>query len=107
MFDDLRLDVVERKIDVTRLLAFPFHPVCLGVPLFHRNGIPATELRLCSVDCHSSHDGDNTVFLLAPVHKEQHFECRSHTRLLFVCKISFTCAKWLKANLRRTAQNPH
>ena len=36
------------------------------------------------VDCHSSHDGDNTVFLLAAVHVEQHFECTScHTR--FFC----------------------
>ena len=36
------------------------------------------------VDCHSSHDGDNTVFLLAAVHVEQNLECAScHTRFLF------------------------
>jgi len=52
--------------------------------LFYRNGIPATELRLCPIDCNPSHDGDNTVFLLASVHEEQHLECAScHTR--FFC----------------------
>ena len=95
VLDDLRLDIVEGKVDVTRLLAFPFYPVRLGVPLLHRNGMPATELRLRPVDCHSSHDGDISVSLLAPVHEEQHLECRSHTRLLFCCKINFTRAKWL------------
>lgn len=95
MFDDLRLDVIKRKIDVTSLLAFPFYFVGFGVPLFHRNGILTTELRLRSVDCHSSHYGDNAVFLFTPVHEEQHLECCSHTCLLFGCKISFTCAKWL------------
>ena len=39
------------------------------------SGLLATELRHSTVDCHSSHDGDNTVFLLAAVHVEQHFEC--------------------------------
>ena len=39
--------------------------------------------------CHSSHDRDNTVFLLAAVHVEQHFECTScHTRF-FVCKVIY------------------
>ena len=64
MFDYLRLDVVERKIDVTRLLAFPFYSVGFGVPLFHRNGIPATELCLCPVDCHSSMMGTIPFFSL-------------------------------------------
>jgi len=35
------------------------------------------------VDCNPSHDGDNTVFRLAAVNIEQHFECAScHTRFL-------------------------
>ena len=45
----------------------------------------ATELRYRPVDCHSSHDGDNTVLFLAAVHVEQHFECASaHTRFFWL-----------------------
>ena len=57
---------------------------CFSHPKGFRNGLLSTELRHSTVDCHSFHDGDNTIFLLAAVHVEQHFECTScHTRFLF------------------------
>ena len=87
MFDDLRLDVVKGIVDVTGFLAFALHLVRLGVPLLYRNGILAAELRLRPVDCHSSHDGDNAVFLLTSVHEEQDFECCSHTVLFLVANL--------------------
>ena len=88
MLDDLRLDVVKRKVDVTCLPAFPFSLVAFHVPKRFRDALLATELRYRPVDCHSSHEGDNTILFLAAVHVEQHFECASaHTRF-FGCKIS-------------------
>ena len=84
MLDDLRLDVVKGKVDVPRLVALAFCLVPFHVPNRIRNALLATELRHSPVDCNPSHDGDNTVFLLAAVHVEQHLECAScHTRFLF------------------------
>ena len=84
MLDDLRLNVVQSEVDVPCLLALAFGSVALDVPKRFRNTLLATELRHSPVDCHSSHDGDNTVSFLAAVHVEQHFECTScHTRFLF------------------------
>jgi len=84
MFDDLRLDVVKGKVDVSCLAALAFRLVSFHVPKRFRDVLLTTELRHSPVDCHSSHDGDNTVFLLAAVHVEQNLECAScHTRFLF------------------------
>ena len=84
MLDDLRLDVVQSEVDVPCLLALAFGSVALDVPKRFRDTLLATEVRHRPVDCHSSHDGNNAVFLLAAVHVEQHFECTScHTRFLF------------------------
>ena len=61
-----------------------FGSVAFCIPKGFRNGLLSTKLRHSTIDCHSFHDGDNTVFLLAAVHVEQHFECTScHTRFLF------------------------
>lgn len=40
---------------------------------------------VCSVgvDCHSFHNGNNTFFLLASVHIEQHLKCTSRNPILF------------------------
>ena len=87
MLDDLRLDVVQSVVDVPCFYALAFGSVALDVPKRFRDTLLATELRHSPVDCHSSHDGDNAVSLLAAVHVEQHFECTScHTRF-FVCKV--------------------
>ena len=52
------------------------------------NALLATELCDSSVDCHSSHDRDNSVSLLASIYIEDCLECTSHNCLLFVqCKI--------------------
>ena len=68
--------------------ALSFGSVAFRIPKRFLDVLLATELRHRTVDCHSSHDGDNTVFLLAAVHVEQHFECTScHTRF-FVCKVT-------------------
>ena len=84
VLDDLRLDVIQCEVDVPRFGTFAFGSVSFRIPKGFRNGLLATELRYSSVDCHSSHDGNNSVFLLAAVHIEQHFECTScHTRFLF------------------------
>ena len=61
-----------------------FGSVAFCIPKGFRNGLLSTKLRHSTIECHSFHDGDNTVFLLAAVHVEQHFECTScHTRFLF------------------------
>ena len=84
MLDDLRLDVIQSVVDVPCLNALAFGSVAFRISKGFRDGLFTTELRYSPVDCHSSHDGDNTVFLLAAVHVEQHFECTScHTR--FFC----------------------
>ena len=89
MLDDLRLDVVQGVVDVPCLDALASGSVAFRIPKGFRDGLLATELRHSTVDCHSSHDGNNTVFLLAAVHVEQHFECTScHTRF-FVCKVKY------------------
>lgn len=84
MLDDLRLDVVKGEVDVPCLLALAFGSVALDVPKCFRDTLLATELRHSPVDCHSSHDEDNSVSLRAAVHVEQHFERTScHTRFSF------------------------
>lgn len=84
MFDDLRLDVIQSEVDFPRFGTLAFGSVAFRIPKGFRDGPLAAELCHRTVDCHSSHDGDNTVFLLAAVHVEQHFECTScHTRFLF------------------------
>ena len=87
MLDKLRLDVVKCEVDVTGLLALSFDLVGFGVPHVHRYGMLATELRLASIDCDPPHNRDNTVFLLASVHKEQDFECCSHTPCFLCAKL--------------------
>ena len=58
---------------------FPFMP-----QKRFREALLATGLCHSPVDCHSSHDGDNAVFLLAAVHVKPHFKCTScHTCFLF------------------------
>ena len=42
-----------------------------------------------TIDCNSSHNRNNTVFLLASVHVEQHLKCTSHNPILFGYKISY------------------
>ena len=83
MLDDLHLDFIQSQIDVPCFGTLAFRPVAFRILKGLRNGLLATELCHSTVDCHSSHDRDNTVFLLAAVHVEQHFECTScHTRFL-------------------------
>ena len=89
MLDDLHLDFIQSQIDVPCFGTLAFRPVAFRILKGLRNGLLATELCHSTVDCHSSHDRDNTVFLLAAVHVEQHFECTScHTRF-FVCKVKY------------------
>ena len=65
MLDDLRLDVVQCQIDVPCFGTIAFGSVAFRIAKGFRDGLLATELRHSTVDCHTSHDGDNTVFLLA------------------------------------------
>ncbi len=65
-----------------------------------------TELRHSHVDCHPSHDGNNTIFLLTAVHVGQHLECAScHTRF-FDRKIKYQRVRPCKPNtaIRRKYQ---
>ena len=57
--------------------------------LMEASYLGTAELGYRAVDCHSSHDGNNTVFLLACVHVEQHLKCTSHNPILFGYKISY------------------
>ena len=54
-----------------------FGTVAFHVPHRKWNTHLATELRLSSVDCHTSHYRDNPVLLLTLVHVEQNLECAS------------------------------
>ena len=62
--------------------------VALGIPDSLGNALLATELCDSSVDCHSSHDRDNSVSLLASIYIEDCLESASHNSYFFVrCKI--------------------
>ena len=88
MLDDLRLDVIQSEVDFPRFGTLAFGSVAFHIPKCFRDGLLAAELRYRTVNCHSSHDGDNTVFLLAAVYVKQHFERTScHTRF-FVAKLN-------------------
>ncbi len=71
------------------LLALSFSPIALCIPKFFGYGTLAAELGYRTVDCHSSHNGDNTVFLLTSVHVEQHLKCTSHNLILLGYKIRY------------------
>ena len=89
VLDDLRLDVVKREIGCDGFLALAFRPVASHIPQLPRDGALAAELCHRAVDCNTSHDGDDTVFLLAAVHIEQHFECAScHCLFFLVAKLN-------------------
>ena len=53
-------------------LTLDFGSFAFNFPKLHCNGTLTTELGYIAVDCHSSHNGNNTVSLLASVHVEQH-----------------------------------
>lgn len=88
MLSDLSLDVIKRKVHLIGFLASAFGSVALGIPYRLGHAQLATELCDSSADCHSSHDRDNSVSLLASIYIEDCLECTSHNCLLFVqCKI--------------------
>ena len=89
VLDDLRLDVVKREIGCDGFLALAFRPVAPHIPQLPRDGALAAELCHRAVDCYTPHDGDDTVFLLAAVHIEQHLECAScHCLFFLVAKLN-------------------
>ena len=88
MLGDLSLDVVERKIHLLGFLTLAYGSVALGIPDSLGNALLATELCNSSVDCHTSHDRDNSVSLLASIYIEDCLESASHNSYFFVrCKI--------------------
>ena len=88
MLGDLSLDVVERKIHLLGFLTLAYGSVALGIPDSLGNALLATELCDSSVDCHTSHDRDNSVSLLASIYIEDCLESASHNSYFFVrCKI--------------------
>lgn len=88
MFDDLSLDVIQSQIDASCLLALFFSSV-FRIPKNFGDGLFVTELDYRGVGCYSSHNGNNTVFLLVSVHVEQHLKCTSHHLALLDYKISY------------------
>ena len=83
VLDDLSLDVVKGKVDITYFRTLAFRPVPFHVPKRFRDTLLIAELRHNPVNRYPSYDADNIVFLLVAVHVEQHFECTScHTRFL-------------------------
>ena len=88
MLGDLSLDVVERKIHLLGFFTLAYGSVALGIPDSLGNALLATELCDSSVDCHTSHDRDNSVSLLASIYIEDCLESASHNSYFFVrCKI--------------------
>ena len=88
MLGDLSLDVVKRKVHLLGFLTLACGSVALGIPNSLGNALLATELCDSSVDCHSPHDRDNSVSLLASIYIEDCLESASHNSYFFVrCKI--------------------
>ena len=88
MLGDLSLDVVKRKVHLLGFLALAYGSVALGIPDSLGNALLATELCDSSVDCHSPHDWDNSISLLASIYIEDCLESASHNSYFFVrCKI--------------------
>lgn len=81
---NLRLDVVKCGVHRLCLLALAFCAVALGIPKRPLDGLLAAELCDSPVDCHSSHNGHNSIFLLTCVHVEHGLECLSHTRYFYL-----------------------
>ena len=75
VLDDLCLDVIEVAVYLQRFLAAALGTVALHVPHRKWNTHLATELRLRSVNCHTSHNRDNPVLLLALVGIKEDVEC--------------------------------
>ena len=70
------------------LPSLTYGSVALGIPDSLGNALLATELCDSSVDCHTSHDRDNSVSLLASIYIEDCLESASHNSYFFVrCKI--------------------
>ena len=82
MLGDLSLDVVKRKVHLLGFLASSLCSVALGIPYRLAYALLAAELCDSSVDCHSSHDRDNSVSLLASIYIEDCLKCTSHNSLL-------------------------
>ena len=57
--------------------------VPFGIPKFLWDTALAAELGCRAVDCHSAHDGHNSILLLASVHVEQYLKRCSHFTLIF------------------------
>jgi hypothetical protein len=74
----LRLDVVKGIVHRHRLTALAFRPVAFGIPQILGDTLFATELCDSPVDCNPSHDGDNSVLLLASVYIEDRLESAPH-----------------------------
>ena len=84
--------------------------LCIGIPYSLGHALLATELCDCSVDCHSPHDWDNSISLLASIYIEDCLESASHNSYFFVwCKIKLlelhgknkTYAEWGNMNHHR------
>ena len=79
---------VKRKVHLLGFLTLACGSVALGIPNSLGNALLAAELCDSSVDCHSSHDWDNSVSLLASIYIEDSLKSTSHNSLHFVwCKI--------------------
>ena len=89
MLDDLSLDVVKGKVDITYFRTLAFRPVPFHVPKRFRDTLLIAELRHNPVNRYPSYDADNIVFLLVAVHVEQHFECTSLPYSFFKFKIKY------------------
>ena len=89
VLDDLSLDIIQSQIDVSRFLALALCSVAFHIPYVFVDALLATELSHRTVDCHSSHNRNNIVFLFACVHVEQHLKCTSHNLIFLGYKISY------------------
>ena len=88
VLDDLRPNIVERKVRFPRLHALALGAIALCIPKLLCDAPLAAELRHRPVDCNPSHDGDNSILLLAAVRIEQHAKCAPcHTRNFLSAKL--------------------
>ena len=81
---DVGFDVLQLFIEALGFEAFTCRLVCFGVPEGRTNGEFTAELRHCTVDRNTAHNGNLTRFLGLPFHIEKDFESAAlHNNLNF------------------------
>ena len=84
LFADIGLDIFQFLVDALRFEAFAGGLIGFGIPERRTNGEFAAELRHCTIDRNTAHNGNLTRFLGLPFYIEKDFESAAlHNNLNF------------------------